>query len=114
MPIIIAGTIELDPDTRDTALAEALPFILGARTQRGCMEYSFCADGARAGTVVVLEQWADEDALRDHFAGPHYRSMREHLAASGLLDAAVAKHRVDLTEPVYDPAGVPRADFFTE
>ena len=113
MPIIIAGTIEVDPDQRDGALVAAEPFITGARSQPGCLEYSFCADGTRPGTIVVLERWADEDALRGHFAGPHYLAMRDHLGASGLRGATVAKHRIELSEPVYDDRGVPRPDFVT-
>lgn len=112
-PIIIAGTIQLDPERRDAAVAAAEPYIAGARSQPGCLEYSFCADSTRPGTIVVLERWADAEALRAHFAGPHYRAMRDHLGNSGLLGADVAKHRVDLSEPVYDPTGVPRPDFFS-
>ena len=111
--IIIAGTIQVDPERRDAAVASAEPYITGARSQPGCLEYSFCADTTRPGTIVVLERWANQDALRAHFAGPHYLAMRGHLGASGLLGADVAKHRVDLSEPVYDPTGVPRPDFFT-
>ncbi len=36
------------------------------------------------------------------------------IAAHGLKGFDVAKHRVDKNEPVYDPKGQPRADFFTE
>jgi hypothetical protein len=35
------------------------------------------------------------------------------LGQHGLRSADVAKHRIDKSEPVYDPAGKPRADFFT-
>jgi hypothetical protein len=35
------------------------------------------------------------------------------LGKYGALNAEVSKFRVDLEEPVYDPEGKPRADFFT-
>ena len=36
------------------------------------------------------------------------------LGKYGITDAVVSKYRVAHEEPVYDPEGVPRADFFTE
>jgi hypothetical protein len=39
--------------------------------------------------------------------------MAGHLAAVGIKNAVTRKYRVDLIEPVYDPDGKPRADFFT-
>jgi len=36
------------------------------------------------------------------------------LGKYGVTDAVVAKFKVALEEPVYDPEGRPRADFFTE
>jgi hypothetical protein len=39
--------------------------------------------------------------------------MLEALGRHGLRSADVAKYGVDRHEPVYDPAGKPRADFFT-
>jgi hypothetical protein len=35
------------------------------------------------------------------------------LGKYGVTSAEVSKFRVDLEEPVYDPEGRPRADFFT-
>ena len=40
--------------------------------------------------------------------------MRDTIGAYGLRGADVLKYRMELAEPVYDPTGVPRADFFTE
>ena len=35
------------------------------------------------------------------------------LGKYGAENAEVSKYRIDLEEPVYDPEGNPRADFFT-
>ena len=40
--------------------------------------------------------------------------MRDTIAAHGIRGVDVSKYRMDLQEPVYDPSGRPRADFFTE
>ena len=40
--------------------------------------------------------------------------MRDTIAAHGLRGIDVVKSRIAISEPVYDPQGRPRADFFTE
>ena len=54
-----------------------------------------------------------EADLALHFQGEHYLNMRNTIAGFGLRAADVSKFRIDHQEPVYDPQGVPRADFFT-
>jgi hypothetical protein len=39
--------------------------------------------------------------------------MRDTIAAHGIRALDVSKHRITLSEPVYDPSGQPRADFFS-
>ncbi|MBW2395945.1 MAG: antibiotic biosynthesis monooxygenase [Deltaproteobacteria bacterium] len=112
--IIIAGTIELDPTRRDTALTTAKPYIDGALTQDGCEAYTWSADLSSPGRVEVFERWTSEADLAAHFAGPHYHAMLKALGAFGLKSSEVSKYRVDHREPVYDSDGKPRADFFTE
>jgi quinol monooxygenase YgiN len=110
--ILVAGTVELDPARREAALAAAAPLLGPTRAQRGCLAYVWSADPVEPGRVHVFEAWADEGALAAHFAGPWYAKMLAALGAHGLRGADVAKYRSDLREPVYDPAGRPRADFF--
>jgi quinol monooxygenase YgiN len=66
---------------KGSALVEAFRANLPAvRAERGCLEYVptiDAADGfpfqtpAGPDTVVVVEKWADADALRAHAAAPH-------------------------------------------
>jgi hypothetical protein len=39
--------------------------------------------------------------------------MLAHLQAFRITNAVTRKHQVTKSEPVYDPSGRPRADFFT-
>ncbi len=39
--------------------------------------------------------------------------MLGHLTETGIVKAVTQKYRIDHFEPVYDPEGRPRADFFT-
>ena len=48
-----------------------------------------------------------------HLAGPYYAGMLGLLGKYNIQNVEVSKFRIDLEEPVYDPEGKPRADFFT-
>lgn len=114
MKVIIAGTIEMDPDQVEAALAAAKPLIEGALSQPGCMDYSWCADPFTPGRVHVFERWTDEAALASHFKNRWYQDMRTTLGQYGIKGSSVLKYRIDLAEPVYDESGTPRADFFSD
>lgn len=113
MNILISGEIEVDPARRDQALRDAVPLIDAALAERGCVQYAWSADLSRPGRIHVFEAWDSEADLAAHLAADPYRNMAAHLASVGIVSAETRKHRVTLTEPVYDPDGKPRADFFT-
>lgn len=112
--IIVAGHVEFDPAGRDAALQAASELFAATRAQPGCLDYVWCADPGSESRVYVYERWSDTESLAAHLAGPCYRGMLEVLAKGGLRSAHVAKYRIDKSEPVYDPSGRPRADFFTD
>ncbi len=112
--IILSGTVDVDPEQRDAALAAGCPHMQATRAQQGCLDYSWSADLLTPGRIYVYERWETQAALEAHFMGPRYLALRDTIAAHGLRGADVLKYRMELSEPVYDPAGVPRADFFTE
>ena len=112
--IILTGTVDIDPNKRDAALAAACPHMTATRAQAGCLDYNWSADHLTPGRIYVYERWESQEALQKHFDGPHYPAMRDTIAAHGLRAADVLKYRPAIAEPVYDSTGVPRADFFTE
>ncbi len=111
--IIISGTIEIDPANREAALTAGRELEAATRRQPGCLDYVWTVDGLSDSTIYVYERWESEEALSAHFKGPNYNGMRAVLGSYGLRGANVAKHRVDLSEPVYDSTGTARPDFFT-
>ncbi len=111
--IIIAGTIAIDPEKREAALAAGRELEAATRRQPGCLDYVWTVDGLSESTIYVYERWESEEALAAHFKRPNYNGMRAVLGSYGLRGANVAKYRIDLTEPVYDATGTPRPDFFT-
>lgn len=113
MPIIIAGTIDVAADKRAQALEDAQPYIDAAKLEPGCIAYDWNLDPFNAQRIHVFEEWSGEAELAFHLSADPYIKMAGHLAEVGILAADTKKYRVDLIEPVYDPEGVPRADFFT-
>lgn len=111
--IIIAGTIDVDPDRRTAALEAACVHMAATRELAGCLDYVWSADPLTPGRIYVFERWRDQSALETHFASPHFPAMRDTIAAHGITGLDVAKYRGDSREPVYDATGTPRADFFT-
>ena len=111
--IIIAGTIDLEPSKREGALEESRDLVEETRGQAGCQHYVWAPDLCVAGRIYVYEAWEDEASLLAHFKGPYYKAMLALIGRFGVGKVDVKKFRIDLSEPVYDSSGVPRADFFT-
>lgn len=114
MTVLIAGTLHFRAGNREKALAETAKLVEQTRQQTGCVDYVWSADPTSTTRVYVFEKWASVDALAAHLAGPFYQSMLGALGTYGVDDVAVSKYKVAIEEPVYDPQGRPRADFFTE
>ncbi|MEM8936598.1 MAG: antibiotic biosynthesis monooxygenase [Pseudomonadota bacterium] len=113
MRILIAGTVDVAEDKREKALIDAEPYIQAALAEPGCVAYSWAPDPFNPQRIHVFEEWTGEKELAYHLGAQPYKDMAGHLATVGILGAVTQKYRVDHYEPVYDPEGVPRADFFT-
>jgi quinol monooxygenase YgiN len=111
--IIISGTVDVDPEKREAALLAAQPHMQATRELAGCLDYVWSADPLVPGRIYVYERWESREHLEVHFSSPHFPAMRDTIAAHGIRGLDVAKYRPSLSEPVYDPQGRPRADFFT-
>lgn len=114
MRILIAGTIELEPKHVEDALKGAKDLIAEARAEQGCIAYDWTPDPYVPGLIHVFEEWTGEQELIEHLKAPSYTGMLGHLGSFGIKNAVTQKYRVDHFEPVYDPEGNPRGDFFTE
>ena len=113
MPIIIAGTIDFDPELAERAIVEGRELIAASLREEGCIFYAWTLDPLMPGRVYVFEEWTSQATLEGHFNDKSYWGMRDHLANYGLRASSVKKYRFDLSEQVYDDKGTPRADFFT-
>ncbi len=113
MTTLIAGTVEIPGGAREQALADAAALMGETRAQQGCVHYVWAADPTSDSRVYVYENWESTEDLAAHLAGPCYAQMLALLGKYNVTSAEVSKFRTDLEEPVYDPEGRPRADFFT-
>ena len=66
--VIVAGTIELDPDQRDAFLAGRIDGMRTSRAEPGCLEYTLSADPTDPGRVMLFERWARQEDLDAHLA----------------------------------------------
>jgi quinol monooxygenase YgiN len=103
--ILIAAQIDVEPARRAEAITSGKKWIDGALSQPGCLRYDWSADGNNDFRIHVFEEWESEEALANHFAGPQYAGMRDHIGNFGITAAHSAKYRVDAEGPVYGPDG---------
>jgi len=113
MTILIAGTVDIIAANRDKALVESADLVVQTRTQKGCTHYVWSADPTSDTRIYVFEEWETTEDLAAHLAGPCYLGMLEILGGYDVHNTEVSKYKVAHQEPVYDPEGKPRADFFT-
>jgi len=114
MTVLINGSVHLPAGDREKALAETADLVAETRNQQGCKHYVWTADPTSDTRVYVYENWDSVEDLAAHLAGPYYANMLAAMGKYGVHDVEVSKFKVALEEPVYDPEGKPRADFFTE
>ena len=64
--VIVAGTIEVDPADRDKFLQGRADAVRATRSEPGCIEYSFSADGLDPGLIRIFEVWESQEDLTTH------------------------------------------------
>jgi quinol monooxygenase YgiN len=86
--IHVLATIELAPKQREKFLEEFHRLVPKVHAEKGCIEYGPAVDAAndlphqpeaRPDTVVVIEKWADLNALKAHLQAPHMADYRERV-----------------------------------
>lgn len=85
-------------ELRDVVTALALE----AREEPGCLSFRvFTGDGA--GEQLILSEWADDAALKAHYATPQYRRYRERVPPLLARPSDVLVHHVSTTIHAIDP-----------
>ncbi len=101
--IFVVATIELNPGTRASFLAEFKKNVPLVLAENGCIAYAPAVDAETGfptqfktgpNSVTVIEQWASVDALKAHAVAPHMKTYR----------IAVKDFVKNLELRVFDPA----------
>lgn len=100
--IVVVGRVRTDADRREELIRLGQQVAQASRAEVGCLGYRLYEDTETANDFVFIEEWASEEALREHFATPHIATFMSTFPAtlSAAPDAkfhSVASTR-DLTE----------------
>jgi len=71
--VIVAGTLEIDPNQREAFLAGRMEGMRTSRAEPGCLEYTFSADPTDPGRVMLFERWACQKDLDTQLAAARAR-----------------------------------------
>ena len=80
--VIVAGTLELDPDQREAFLAGRIDGMRTSRAEPGCLEYTLSADPTDPRRIMLFERWARQEDLDTHLAALRARPSSPGTAAS--------------------------------
>jgi quinol monooxygenase YgiN len=109
--IVIAGTIDVDPDRIDECMTSINPLQLATRNDEpGCLAYCFSLDPCTPGRIVVYERWESAALLAAHFEHPNYHATRTALGSFGLRTTSVERMKATHAQSVYDADRVARVE----
>jgi quinol monooxygenase YgiN len=62
--IIVAGSVHVDPEARDSYLDGCREVVAAARRASGCLDFALSADLLEPGRINVFERWESTEALK--------------------------------------------------
>jgi quinol monooxygenase YgiN len=77
--ILVTGSILVRDDTFEDVLRLSLEHVERSRLEPGCISHAVHVDCQNPRRLFFFEQWADEAALRAHFAVPASREFVKSL-----------------------------------
>jgi len=95
--IIVWGSVIAAEGCRDELLALSLEHVRRSRGEDGCLEHGVHADVETPARLVFFEKWADEAALRRHFARAESRAF---VRRAGELSVGAPVIEIHRAEPV--------------
>jgi quinol monooxygenase YgiN len=71
--IIVAGSLQIDPDQREAFLVRKVAGMRATRAETGCLEYTFSADPTNPDRVMIMERWSSQEDLDAHWTAAQAR-----------------------------------------
>jgi quinol monooxygenase YgiN len=93
--VVVTGSICSRPDRIDELLALSLEHVRRSRKEPGCLAHAVHRDVENPLRLVFVEEWADRDALRAHFAVPASRAFVKAAAACAGDAPSMSLYEVD-------------------
>ena len=101
--IIVKGTIPLDREDREEAVALIREMADSSRRESGCLAYEVYLCVEDPDTVVLWQQWSSLEALEKHFASDHVDAFLDVIP--DYIDGQVISERFDVRAESSDATG---------
>ena len=98
--IVIAGSFPINGALRDESVAAANEMRAATLQEDGCFEYRFSFATDSPDTMLLFEEWRDENALTAHFSAPHMAVFQGKMAGFVTGAPAVSKYAITSKGPL--------------
>jgi quinol monooxygenase YgiN len=98
--LVIAGTISIDPEKRESAIAAAIEMMEETLKEKGCISYTFSADLSEPGDFRIFEEWESQEALDAHFKAPHMARFQAQMGGFGVKGMQVQRYEIASVGPL--------------
>jgi quinol monooxygenase YgiN len=99
--IVVTGRVRIAAENRERFAEAAIEMCRRSRQELGCCGYRVYAELEQDDRYVIVEEWADDDALQSHFAEPYTREFLAKLLpllaepADALFHTVATTRRLD-------------------
>jgi quinol monooxygenase YgiN len=77
MTALVHGFVRVQPGSLTTVLAAAARMSDASRAEPGCLSYHCAQDVGDPNTLVLVEEWASDEALQTHLSSPAFAAFVE-------------------------------------
>jgi quinol monooxygenase YgiN len=99
--IVVTGRVQIPAERRERFVEIATEMCRNSRAEDGCSGYRIYGDLEQPDRYVLVEEWADEQALQRHFAQAHTGTFLQALGrllgepADALFHTTATTRRLD-------------------
>lgn len=95
---IITAKLTVKPDRKEDLIHLARDLVKHSREEEGCLSYSVFVDQVSADTIFFYEEWADQEAIEQHSATPHFKAFMDNIPELIAGQPTLKVHTVSNTE----------------
>jgi quinol monooxygenase YgiN len=100
--IVVVGRVRTDSARREELIRIGQTVAAASREEEDCLGYRLYEDTETPNEFVFVEEWADEAALRRHFATPHIAEFMAAIRGTLIAPPDVQFHTVASTMDLAD------------